>query len=54
MFKVSSEIELSWVIKLEEGRFGLALEKTKEKKKKQEVINVVFTTSNISANYKLF
>lgn len=52
MFKVSSEIELSWVIKFEEGRFGLALEKTKEKKKK--VINVVFTISNITANYKLF
>ena len=44
MLKVSSEIELSWVIKLWEGRLGLTLGKTKEKIKKQKVINVVFTT----------
>ena len=50
MFKVSSEVEVGWIMKLEEGSVGLALTKTNEKIKKQKVINVVFTDIKYNCN----
>ena len=50
MFKVSSEVEVGWVVKLEEGSVGLALAKTNEKIKKQKIINVVFTAFKYNCN----
>ena len=50
MFKVSSEVEVDWVMKLEEGRIGLAFTKTNEKIKKQKVIDVVFTAFKYICN----
>jgi hypothetical protein len=50
MFKVSSEVEVGWVMKLKEGSIGLALTKTNEKIKKQKVIDVIFTAFKYICN----
>ncbi len=50
MFKVSSEVEVDWVMKLEEGSIGLAFTKTNEKIKKQKVIDFVFTAFKYICN----